>query len=66
MSSRRHPIPPEITSEWNRAPRTSAWDDLWRLILSEILDNQGTVNDCSATGETPNHEEGFDGPVIDA
>jgi len=66
MPPRRLPIPPEITSEWNRAPRTSAWDDLWRLILSETLDNQGTVNGCSGSGETPNHEEGFDGAVTDA
>jgi len=26
---------PEVHAEWRRGPRTRAWDDLWRWLLSD-------------------------------
>ena len=29
-------LSPVVRAEWSTGPRTSAWDRLWRIILSEL------------------------------
>lgn len=36
---------PEIHATWRRGPRTKAWDDLWRWLLSD--DRAGSEGDRS-------------------
>ena len=37
MPPRRPPTPPNFTVQWRSGPRVSAWDELWRRMLAEIL-----------------------------
>lgn len=45
---RSDPVRPvEIHAQWRFGPRTKAWDDLWRWLLSEppeeaVCDDEGT------------------------
>ena len=56
---RRHPLtPPKLASQWRPAPRTPAWDELWRHILSDVLDHQGVANDSKSGMEPPDHRTG--------
>jgi hypothetical protein len=44
-----------VRTEWGSGPRTSAWDRLWRIILSD-LDRASTTNSGQQIGR-----EGDDG-----
>jgi hypothetical protein len=44
-----------VRAEWSTGPRTSAWDRLWRIILSD-LDRASTANSGQQIGR-----EGDDG-----
>jgi hypothetical protein len=35
---------PEVQANWLSGPRTSAWDNLWQHISTEVLANHETPN----------------------
>jgi hypothetical protein len=40
MPRRRPSSPPKLNAQWRCAPRTPAWEELWRRILSDVFCNQ--------------------------
>ncbi len=60
MPRRSPPTPPKLNAQWRCAPRTPAWEELWRRILSDVLGDQVAVgSDPAIDGRAANSPPGW-------
>ncbi len=52
-SNKSQPQDPEtdFRTNWTTGPRTAAWDELWRRILSDVCGNHETPDSGENVGE---------------